>query len=86
MEDQFYFSVWCYEVGVLQKDSWKIHNTAEAQTMQEAGQMFIEDLLKELTPGEVDNIIVWVQDWRGRIGKFEVTVKMKPIYTVKRIE
>lgn len=88
----FYFSVWCERLGYTQTTPWKPNNTTEVQDMQTAAELFIKEwddqnnmaLSHNLWTGE---IIVYVQDWRGRIVKFELQeVKHKPIYSVRSIK
>lgn len=75
----FYFAAWCEEHGIIQAAPWKVHNTTEIQTMEDAAIMFA----KELT--ERESVTVSVQDWRGRIVKFKITISLIPEYFARRI-
>lgn len=86
----FYFGVWCKQLGFTQTDPWKIQQIV-AQSMSLAAEMFVEGFDKRnghcglaFNPHE-DDAIIFVQDWRGRIAKFEITIKMKKVYTARRI-
>lgn len=87
----FYFSVWCYEAGYTSIAPWKIQQIV-AQDMQTAAEMFVQDYDKKTDRffaknwNKIKNMIIWVQDWRGRIAKFEIEVETKPVYYARRIK
>lgn len=70
----FYFRCWCEEHGITQADAWTIHNTTEIQTMKDAAIEFAK------TQTERESVIIFVQDWRGQITKFKITVQLKLEY------
>lgn len=88
----FYLNVWCERLGYTQANPWGINNTTELQDMQTAAEMFIKNwddqnnmvLLNNKWTGD---IIIFVQDWRGRIAKFELQeVELNPAYIIRRIQ
>ena len=79
MDNDFYFSAWCEEYDIIQAAPWKIHNTTEIQTMEDAAKEFA----KAIT--ERESVIVSVQDWRGQIAKFQITIELEPVYIARRI-
>ena len=76
----FYFSCWCKEYEVTQANPWKTYNTTEIQTMEDAAIEFAKTIT------EREPIIVFVQDWRGRIAKFKITIEMRPVYIARSIK
>lgn len=93
-----YFSVWCYEAGIIQSDPWKV-GIRKAQDMQTAAEMFVQDYDKKADRFFAKNcssqfnnsqcsgqLIVSVQDWRGRIAMFEIEVEARPHYIARRIQ
>lgn len=92
-----YFSVWCYETGYTQSQSFivdhlKNNSVSGADNMQDAARFFVRtydkiggDMFFAKNWNKIKNMIVWVQDWRGRIAKFEIKVESQPIYYARRI-
>ena len=88
--EEFYYGVWCNETYYLQNNPWYIsqHDTLD---MQDAAKIFVEQYDKEWHTffakicSEINNIVIFVQDWRGRIAKFEILIETKPVYIVRRI-
>lgn len=98
----FYFNVWCKETGYTQANPWKIQQIVAQNMQTAAkmfvkdydknnGMFFAENSCTQLFPRFNNfqcciNTIVFVQDWRGRIAKFEITIKNCPVYIVRRIK
>ena len=84
----FYFHVWCIQLGFTQAEPWKIQQII-AQDMQTAAELFVkwfDERNKNLTFNQfADEATVFVQDWRGIIVKFKIIVEMNPVYIARRI-
>lgn len=85
----FYFCVWCEELGIAQIDPWKIRQSV-AQDAQTAVEMFAKDyderynsLIAKSCSSQY--IIIFVSDWRGIITKFEIEVESQPVYNARSI-
>jgi len=94
----FYFYVWCEQLGFYQKDPWKVQQIV-AQTKRIAALLFI-DWYDERNPYAyksafghhrladiiTKNLIIHVQDWRGVVTKFEIEeIKTKYNYILRKI-
>ena len=92
IKTDFYLCVWCERLGYIQANPWKLNNTTEVQDMQTAAIEFIKNWDDQNNMILANNkwtndIIIFVQDWRGRIAKFKLQgVKIEPIYSIRRIK
>lgn len=87
VEIDFYLSCWCEQLGYTQIKPWKIQQII-AQDMLTAAELFVRCWHNETnmdTTILAIGVTVFVQDWRGRIGKFVVESKYVPEFHAKRI-
>ncbi len=77
-KETFYYHAWCVDLGQSRIGAWKISQRG-CINMEHAARIFAE------TVTEYPSIIT-VQDWRGRISKFEITIELRPHYLARRIQ
>lgn len=83
----FYIRVWCYGIGYTPSNPWILNNTTEVQTMEDAAILFAEYYdVKDKYFANNSKAIIYVQDWRGRIAKFNIRVVYQPEYYARRIK
>jgi len=75
----FYYHVWCEEFNQSYMNSWSVSQLI-CNDMKHAAIKYAEKVKTSIP------ITIIVQDWRGRIAKFEIEVKSEPKYYARRIK